>query len=125
VSNYDGASWVLNNMEAPSILFGNLNVHTIFGDSNACGASRCEGYTAINTNLEGNFRNGFGLSIALGATNENEAYSVALYDRTAFNASHVLVRTSDVVDVPEPSTLAILALGLFGLAARQRKNDVK
>ena len=62
---------------------------------------------------------------------ENDSLSVNQYetindpsitiDTAEDYVSTMLIKKSEITDVPEPSTLAILALGMIGLASRRFK----
>jgi hypothetical protein len=72
--------------------------------------------------ISGDLLNGGLPWIAIGADNGTQTLSASnyTYQMTSFNGNYNNV-SAKKVDVPEPTTLAIFALGMIGLASRRLK----
>lgn len=111
-ANYDGSQWLWENFDNPDFLSG--NVLSRFGDLHVGATTNYNAHwRAASTdyiNESGWFSSNYGASF-------NFLDTLVKHET---NASSVLVRD---VDVPEPSTLAIFALGMIGLASRRFKKQ--
>ncbi len=110
-SNQDGASWVKTNLSVG--LYTNA---IAFGDSADCGGSSCWAHYNVNS-TQGWFHDYYGLSTGIDSIN-NQTYSYSSTSSASLSNTSALVRSTTV---PEPSTLAIFALGIIGLASRRFK----
>lgn len=113
-SNKDGAIWLNANLDLSSSSWQDI----AFGTSAECSGASCWAhYNSSNT--QGWFSDSYGLSV--GSDNINtQTTTYRSVSASDVYISSALVRSSSV---PEPSTLAIFALGIMGLASRRFKKQ--
>lgn len=130
-TNADGGNWLRDNFGG---LFTSSSTgsNVFFGEDGSCTANvtmscrahwRSDGYTGNNIEGMGWFDSEYGLGLGAGVTNTNNTYNKA---NSSSGLTHALVLRSNrtvTQPVPEPSTLAIFALGMIGLASRRFKKQ--
>ncbi len=120
-NNFSGASWFLDNFST-TFQIGRVRASSFFyGNDGECSRSLSStclgGVAALNFGRfsAGAFHEFFGLDAGLSNFNVTVHKGSSLYGV----GSSLLVRSSDV---PEPSTLALMTAGLFGIGFVRRKN---
>ncbi len=120
-SNADGIHWLHNNFGSAG--WGGEGGYVIFGNDGDCSEDidkACRGHWNL-LGREGYFSNKFGLSFGLSTTNYN--ISEAKSGTNNWDAHALILKSS--IQVPEPTTVSILALGLLGLASRRNLTQAK
>ena len=78
--------------------------------------------TLVGAHADGNFAGGTGEDRFYGVTHSAGISRIVISDPSGIEVDHLQYGLRDTQSVPEPTTLALLALGVLGLGLRRRRN---
>ena len=78
--------------------------------------------TVVGAHADGNFAGGTGEDRFYGVTHSGGISRIVISDPSGIEVDHLQYGLRDTLSVPEPTTLALLALGFAALGLRRRRN---
>ncbi|WP_340676960.1 PEP-CTERM sorting domain-containing protein [Paraglaciecola sp.] len=123
--NSDGASWLYENLygRIETTKYNNWQYYNLYGSDTECGASNetCRGefrFYSRSANIDHSITRGYVTLFDI------EGSYLVSSSSVNYRSASALVRESNyVITVTEPTTLAIFALGMFGLTSRRFKKQ--